>query len=380
MKLSGAGSGGSGASLRGAVVTGIEAHSKKPHMYRISILFDPITTVEQEWSQQPEPQTEGGRHGRADRERRKRNVDQAPAERETEPEGLEAEYPEASSASEKGNDWNAEVDAMIAEAKSVKRSSRLTAKGTKAGSKEFGAKSVTRDSSDGEFEEANRLPADDEAILTVHEDTLVSWRLLKGRRLSAEEVGTLQEEERKEEAYRAALAMLERKARTTVELSKALKRKGFGAEAIAACAERLRSRGMLNDAAFAKRFAEQRVSGHKKGRMLIRQELLQRGVERKDAEKAIEGLDVDTEKESALALARKKWPGTKGTDRERQMKLMGMLLRRGFPSGVARNAVREAASDLGRRDEDETNDQEYDQEYDPEYAEASFYDPRDIDD
>jgi len=263
--------------IAGAVVSGIEAHPRKPQMYRIAlnlILED-------------------------DREDEKSY-------------GIEAGEAAEGNA---GSDWNAEVDALIAGAMSVKQA--------------------------------------EETVLTVHEDTLVSRRLLKGKRLSAEEVETLRQDELKEEAYRSALFMLERKARTTAELVQALKRKGYSAEISAACADRLKARRMLDDSAYAKRFTEQRAAGQRKGRMLIRQELLQRGVNRKDVERAIDELDGDVERESALALARKRWPSTKGDVRERKMKLIGMLLRRGFPSGIAKEAARQAAEESEERDSDE---------------------------
>ncbi|MFB9273535.1 regulatory protein RecX [Cohnella cellulosilytica] len=215
-------------------------------------------------------------------------------------------------------DWNFEVDELIAGAKAAKRS--------------------------------------EETVLTVHEDTLVGWRLLKDRKLTADEVETLRQDEAKEEAYRSAMLMLERRPRTTAELSRALKRKGYAADVIEACVERLRSRKMLDDSAYAKRFTEQRAAGQRKGRMLIRQELLQRGVDRQDVERAIGDLDGEVEREAALALARKRWPATKGNDRERKMKLMGILLRRGFPSALARMAAQQAADESGEALADESDE------------------------
>lgn len=192
---------------------------------------------------------------------------------------------------------------------------------------------------------AQSAGADAETVLTVHEDTLVSWRLLKGRRLSAEEYAKLKEDEQKEEAYRASLAMLERKARTSAELSKSLKRKGFTPEVISGCLERLQQRGMLDDSAFAKRYTEQRAVSQRKGRLLIRQELLQRGVRREEVELALGELDGELEQNAALVLARKRWPNIKGNDRERKQKLMGMLMRRGFPGSVVKTAVQQIAAE-----------------------------------
>jgi len=294
--------------IEGAVVMGIESHPKKPHMYRVALKLNIA----------PELEDEPGGKDEAEKDWNS-EVDELIAGARGE--GLEEGERDAGPKS-----WNSEVDELIAGAKTVKRS--------------------------------------EETVLTVHEDTLVSWRLLSGRRLTAEEVETLRQDEQKEEAYRSALLMLERKPRTTAELSLALKRKGYGGDIVEACVERLRARKMLDDSAYAKRFTEQRAAGQRKGRMLIRQELLQRGVDRQDVERAIGELDSDVEQESALALARKRWPSTKGNDRERKMKLMGMLLRRGFPSGIARTAVQQAAAESAEPEWEEAEEEGFHEDYD----------------
>lgn len=194
------------------------------------------------------------------------------------------------------------------------------------------------------------VPGDE--VLNVHEDTLIAMRLLKGRRLSAEEWQVLLQEQSREDAYRAAIAMLSRKARTSRELADALKRKGYDPETIQACLQRLRDRRMLDDASYAKRFAEQRTIGHRKGSRLIRQELLQRGISRDEAEQALAAIDERVELEAAFALARKKWPQLKGDHRERKMKLVGYLLRRGYPGDVVRKVVEQVISEAHEMDFD----------------------------
>jgi SOS response regulatory protein OraA/RecX len=174
--------------------------------------------------------------------------------------------------------------------------------------------------------------------------------LLKGRRLAPEEWETLRREEALEDAYRAALSLLERKARTSRELFDALKRKGYEADIIRSCVDRLFARRMLDDSAYARRFAEQRAVSQRKGRRLIRQELLQRGIAKADAEQALEQLDENAEKEAALALARKKWPQTKGDRRERKMKLAAYLMRRGYPNRIVRSAVDRVTAEWEERE------------------------------
>lgn len=184
----------------------------------------------------------------------------------------------------------------------------------------------------------------EDELLSVHEDTLVRLRLLKGRRLSPEEWDELRRSEELEQAYRASLGLLNRKARTRKELEEALKRKSFSGEAIAGCLDRLKNHRLIDDTAYATRFADQKVTYQRKGSRLVRQELLQRGVARNDVEQALSSLDAEAERASALALARKRWPGVKGESRrEREYKLNAVLQRRGFPPGLAREAARQAA-------------------------------------
>ncbi|CAM3948931.1 regulatory protein RecX [Cohnella lubricantis] len=201
-------------------------------------------------------------------------------------------------------------------------------------------------------------------LLTVHEDTLINMRLLKGRRLSAEEWDELRKSEEVEQAYRASLGLLNRKARTRKELEEALKRKAFSHEAIAACLDRLNIHRLINDTEYAVRYADQKVTYQRKGSRLVKQELLRRGVGKNDVERALSSLDAETEQASAVALARKRWPSVKGaTQREREYKLMAVLQRRGFPPQMARDAVRQAVSEAG--EETSGSGGEWDEPFDP---------------
>lgn len=188
-------------------------------------------------------------------------------------------------------------------------------------------------------------------MLAVHEDTLIQMRLLKGRRLTAEEWDELRKSEETEQAYRASLGLLNHKARTRKELEEALKRKAFSSDAIAACLDRLKNHRLIDDTAYATRYADQKVTFQRKGSRLVKQELLRRGVGKNDVEQALSSLDAETERASALALARKRWPSVKGASRrEREYKLMAVLQRRGFPPAMARDAARQAASEAGEED------------------------------
>lgn len=186
-------------------------------------------------------------------------------------------------------------------------------------------------------------------VLTLHEDTVVAWRLVPGRRLNDAEWRELLAAEAAEGAYRAALALLAVRPRTRKEMEKALRRKGYAPDATAACLERLVRGGLLDDAALAGRIASYRVTGQRKGRLLVRRELLERGVGREDAEAALAGVSEEEEREAALAFARKRLPQVRAKSAlERRHKLMAMLLRRGFPKALAREAVHAAMTEASR--------------------------------
>jgi len=194
-------------------------------------------------------------------------------------------------------------------------------------------------------------PQDEDGVrvLTLHEDTVVAWRLVPGRHLGDAEWKELLAAEAAEGAYRAALALLAVRPRTRAELEKALRRKGHPPEATAACLERLARGGFLDDAALAGRMAAYKVTGQRKGRLLVRHELLERGIGREDAEAALAGVSEDEEREAALAFARKRLPQVRAKSvLERRHKLLAMLLRRGFPKALAREAVHQAMSEASR--------------------------------
>jgi regulatory protein len=105
---------------------------------------------------------------------------------------------------------------------------------------------------------------------------------------------------------------------------------------------RLEDQGLLDDAAFAEHFARVRMArGHGRGRLLT--DLLARGVDRRVAERAIDGVlaaeGVD-ELEAARELARKRIGQLGGHPREVVFRrVVAYLARRGFRGREVRELV-----------------------------------------
>lgn len=102
----------------------------------------------------------------------------------------------------------------------------------------------------------------------------------------------------------------------------------------------MRERSYVDDAGYARRYAEDRRALDGWGPERIRARLEQVGVEDHLIEQALGVRDADDELEAATALlARRVRPGGPGDARARD-RAVGLLLRRGFESELAYTAVR----------------------------------------
>ncbi|MFD0711346.1 RecX family transcriptional regulator [Paenibacillus sp. GCM10027626] len=190
-----------------------------------------------------------------------------------------------------------------------------------------------------------------EPLLSVHEDVMIKFRLLKGREIQREELRQIAEEDTVHRAYALSLAYLGARPRTNQEIARYLARKGIEEQAIKLAIRRLEQERLLDDTSYASRFAAERLRNQKKGRRLLEQELTMRGIAKETAREATAQLDEEEELEIAVQTACKKWPKVKGEQLERKRKLAAFLMRRGFPGNVVKRAIQAAI-------ENEVNDEE----------------------
>ncbi|MFD0959554.1 RecX family transcriptional regulator [Paenibacillus chungangensis] len=181
---------------------------------------------------------------------------------------------------------------------------------------------------------------EEEPVLTVHEDILIRYRLMKGGVLQDELLSEIKREDERFEAYRKAVAYLGAKPRTRKQLHQYLERKELANEHIEYALDRLEREGLVDDVQYAQLFAESRMRSSLKGRLMIRQELSMRGVSKSAALEAVSAISEEEEIAAANKLAEKKWRSLKGAEAERRRKLMGFLLRRGFPGHIVKEAIK----------------------------------------
>ena len=142
-----------------------------------------------------------------------------------------------------------------------------------------------------------------------------------------------------ERALELGLRHLNRRDRTEAELRRHLAAKDVGeAEAEAAIAEITRL-GYLDDARYARTFAEDRRTLDGWGAERIERRLLELGVDREHVTAAIGERSGDGELAAALEVLRRRLRTPPASERERE-RALGMLVRKGYELELAYDAVR----------------------------------------
>lgn len=188
---------------------------------------------------------------------------------------------------------------------------------------------------DSKQKQRYHIDLDDDYAFSVHEDILVKYNLFKGTEIDeAFYLEVLLAEER-HKAYLAALRYLGIRPRTSSQLRTYLAEKGFTPEVAQVVCSRCEEQGYINDETFARQWVEERLRLKPRSPYMLRMELQQRGVDRSIVDHAVSGVSREAELEAARALIDKKArriTGSPNPDEER--KLLSMLMRKGFSSGV----------------------------------------------
>jgi len=175
-------------------------------------------------------------------------------------------------------------------------------------------------------------------LFGLSSDTVGALGLHVGQEVDRTVLDRIAREEQLYESRQYAFLLLTYKARTTSELTQRLTRKGFSPDIVAATLQRLAELKMIDDAGFARRFAEDRISIGHKGKWRIRGELLKRGVAREHIEDAL--ASAPDEKAAAREVAEKY------LSRNRRLepgvlkrRLFAFLARRGFSPDTIRHVI-----------------------------------------
>jgi len=169
-------------------------------------------------------------------------------------------------------------------------------------------------------------------------ETVGAFGLHVGREVDRAELDRIAHEEQLHEARQYAFLLLSYKARTTSELTQRLTRKGFSPDIVSSTLQRLVELKMVDDAAFARRFAEDRVNIGHKGKWRVRGELLKRGIDRKQIDAAI--AEAPDEVAAAKEVAQKYLSRNRRLEPDvLKRRLYALLARRGFSLDTIRTVL-----------------------------------------
>ncbi|MFC6285862.1 regulatory protein RecX [Nocardioides sp. GCM10027113] len=138
------------------------------------------------------------------------------------------------------------------------------------------------------------------------------------------------------------LDQLTGRARSRKELADKLAARNVPDDVATRLLDRFEEVGLVDDEAFARTWVSARQSGKGLARRALAQELRRKGVDDEVAREALDEIDPDDEEAAARALVRKKLRSLSRVDNATATRrLVGMLARKGYPSGLAFAVVRD---------------------------------------
>jgi len=178
---------------------------------------------------------------------------------------------------------------------------------------------------------------DGKPAFSLEAEVAVKEGLQVGQELSDSQIETLATSDRYQRCYSAAVSSIRLRPRSKFEIRERLKRRGFDIKCIEAVINRLEETNLVDDAAFAQFWKENRESFSPRSAGLTKLELRRKGVNT-DIIDQIAG-DID-DTESAYQAASAKARSLPLSDYEMfRRRLSGYLKRRGFGYETIKNTV-----------------------------------------
>jgi regulatory protein len=152
-------------------------------------------------------------------------------------------------------------------------------------------------------------------------------------------------------ARKILLDQLTGQARSRQELSDRLAKKNVPSDVATRLLDRFEEVGLIDDDAFARAWVASRQPGKGLARRALAQELRRKGIDDEVAKQALDEIDPADEEAAARVLVRKKLRTlARVDDLVATRRLVGLLARKGYPSGLSFAVVRaELEADESRR-------------------------------
>ena len=181
----------------------------------------------------------------------------------------------------------------------------------------------------------------------VSEEVAIKHQLKKGTIIDENELKELFHDEELSNAKKYVYTILARRMYSTNEIRKKLKEQGYTDEIIDNVISMMEGYGYLNDKTFAEEWIRSRAHNNPKGKIVLKRELTQKGIEGDIIEEAFsQSFDESQQSEIALDMARRQSRSYRNDDPiSARRKLQGYLIRRGFDFETVRNVVDKVLSE-----------------------------------
>lgn len=182
---------------------------------------------------------------------------------------------------------------------------------------------------------------DGDYAFSLSADELVAQKIASNQEITKEQLETLIKTAVEDKAYQAALGLIARRTRSVWEMQQYLARKRYNQPIITKILNKLSSRGMLNDTAFAEAWVQNRQLLKPTSRRKLQQELQQKNISKSIISEVLADYE-DAEQNALKALVEKKRPLPRYQD---QSKLMAYLVRQGFSYGDIKAVLSDSPED-----------------------------------
>lgn len=187
---------------------------------------------------------------------------------------------------------------------------------------------------------------------SVDEAILVEFGLRKGLELDEATIEQLIKQDTIQKSYLLAINYLSYRMRSRKEMYDYLKQKEVEEEHITVIMERLTKEGLLNDQQFAEAFTLTRINTSSKGPLLVKRELMDKGVSTVIADEAIALYTYDTQFEKAMKWVNKKIGTSKKESYKKQLQQLQMtLIQKGFEQPVISDVIMQLRNQANDTDE-----------------------------
>ncbi|MFG6117487.1 recombination regulator RecX [Halobacillus sp. MO56] len=185
---------------------------------------------------------------------------------------------------------------------------------------------------------------------SVSEDILVKESLHKGMELDDASIKALMEKDDLQKSYTLTIHYLSYRMRSEKEIRDYLNKKETDPEQIEVIIDRLYKEKLLDDQEFANALVRSRIHTSSKGPLMVKKDLMEKGVSAVKAEEALTHYPFEAQYEKAMKFAKKKLRSDgKKSFRQQVQNLQQTLMQKGFTNDV----IQEVIANLPQQEEED---------------------------